>query len=195
MMEQDLEQKSKEENNIGKWDGWYVGLENTPSPFRYGQTETYQRAAEFLENCSQVEDWGCGAGGFMQYRPDTIGIDGSDTPLAKKKFVDLRVYKSKVEGIHIRHVFEHNYAWKEILQNALESAEKKLVITLFIPLTEGVTKEIAHNKQHGVDVPDLYISREEFLSVITPFRVKEMTMLLLNTATGYGHEEMIFITK
>lgn len=192
---ENLNDKAKLENNVGKWDEWYVGLNTTPSAFRYSQTVTYEKAANFLKDCHEIEDWGCGAGGFLLYRPDAIGIDGSDTIFATKKFIDLSTYINICESIHIRHVFEHNYKWKDILYNALKSATNKLVITLFVPLSDNETEEIAHNKKHGVDVPDLKINRTEFLNIINEFNPKNVNIELLNTPTGYGQEEIIYITK
>lgn len=188
------DEKIKTENNIGKWNDWYKNLSPTPSAFRYSQTETYQKAADFLSDCKEVEDWGVGAGGFLIYRPDAIGVDGSDTPFAAKKFIDLSNYVSECESIHIRHVFEHNYKWKDILVNAMVSAKKKLAITMFIVLGDNTT-EIAHNKKHGVDVPDLKISKDEFFGVINQFNPKEVKVEVMNTPTGYGQEQIIYITK
>ena len=154
-----------EENNVGKWDNWYKNLPKKPGSFLYGETETYKKAADFLSDCSEIEDWGCGAGGFSRFVPDVIGIDGSGTPFATKKYIDLKTYTSDCEAIHIRHVLEHNYMWANILENALKSARKKLVITMFIPLNNDITKEIAHNKIHGVDVPDMSISKSDFFKI------------------------------
>jgi len=61
-----------------------------------------------------------------------IGIDGSDTPFASR-IADLRTYRSKAEGILIRHVLEHNYDWEAILAGAVESFQKKLCLILFTP--------------------------------------------------------------
>ena len=45
-------QKTYDENNIGKWDGWYKNLPDTPGSFQYGDTLTYELAAKFLEDCT-----------------------------------------------------------------------------------------------------------------------------------------------
>lgn len=180
------------ENNVSKWDGWYKNLPETPGAFLYGDTPTYKMASDFLNDCETIEDWGCGGGGFLRYCDRAIGVDGSDTPFATKKFINLGEYTSEVDGIHIRHVFEHNYRWDKILRNALKSAKKKISITMFIPLgTE--TKEIAHNKPHGVDVPDMLISENEFIGIVNEYNPKKIDRTILKTATGYGNEELIFI--
>lgn len=187
-------ESQQNENNVGKWDGWYTNLPTQPGSFNYGDTLTYRLAAEFLKDCKDVEDWGVGAGGFLRYRPDAIGVDGSDTPFAQKKYVDLRSYTTDVEGINIRHVFEHNYNWKDILENAVKSANKKLAITLFIPLINDDTKQLAHNAVHGVDVPDMAINEKEFMDVIMKKNPVKIQRAKFDTDTGYRKEEIIFVT-
>jgi len=184
----------KDENNVGKWDSWYESLPTEPGSFRYSDTITYKEAANFLSDCATVEDWGVGGGGFLRYRPDAIGVDGSDTKFATKKHIDLQQYISKCEGVHIRHILEHNYNWFNILENALKSATKKIVITMFIPLNEDITKEVSHNKQHGVDVPDMSISKKEFYDIISKYKNIKIETQNFKTPTGYGEEEMIFLT-
>jgi len=98
--------------------------------------------------------------GFRNFCPTKyIGIDGSHTPFADT-IVDLAEYRSEAPGIHLRHVLEHDYNWTAILRNATESFRKRLVVCLFTPFADE-TKEIAHNRTHGVDVPDLSFSRND----------------------------------
>jgi len=177
---------------IGKWDRWYADLDaENPSAFRYGDTETYKIAADFLADCAEVEDWGCGAGGFKRFcKTRYIGVDGSHTPFADKQ-VDLRYYKSSAEGVLLRHVLEHNYDWRMVLGNALETATKKLCLILFTP-AQPVTQEIAHNAAHGVDVPDLGF----FLPDIERcFEQCAWSYHMLKTDTGYGMEHVYKIWK
>jgi hypothetical protein len=181
-------------SNIGKWDNWYKKLPDEPSAFVYSETLTYKIAAEFLVDCPIVEDWGCGGGGFLNYRKDAIGVDGSDTKFAAKKYVDLANYISSCDAVHMRHVLEHNYQWKDILNNAFKSAKKKIALTLFIPLNEGETKEVAHNKQLGVDVPDLSLSKTEFNNIINSYNPKSIKIEDFATITGYKFEETYSIT-
>lgn len=188
-----LNDKKDSENNLNKWNTWYTQLPNVPSEFYYGDTVSYKKAAEFLEDCMTVEDWGVGAGGFLRYRPDAVGIDGSTTHFAKKQNVDLKYYTSTCEGICMRHVLEHNYSWDIILQNMLKSATKKVVIVLFIPLSEGETTEIAHNSIHGIDVPDLLINKQEFLNIIKSFKPKAIWTEKVETDTAYKIEELYYI--
>lgn len=184
-------------SNVGKWDGWYSELDpnGKPHAYKFSETETYNIAAEFLSDCETIEDWGVGAGGFLNHCPKAIGVDGSDTPFAIKKGVDLCTYVSECEGVHLRHVLEHNYEWTKILENALKTASKKICITFFIPLNEGDTIELAHNRDHGVDVPDLSISRDEFDSIVANYKPESIDVDILETKTGYEVEIVCKITK
>lgn len=185
-----------ESNNVGKWDNWYRHLKPTDAPdaFRYGETETYNIAANFLSDCDIIEDWGVGAGGFLNHCPKAIGVDGSNTPFAVKKNIDLCEYVSECEAVHMRHVLEHNYEWAKILENAFKSATKKICITFFIPLNEGETIELAHNLKHGVDVPDLSISRQEFDDIVDKYNPTGIDIEVLETRTGYNIEIVCKIT-
>lgn len=171
-------------SNVDKWNGWYAGMNSEPSAFRYGDTLTYQIAADFLADCDVVADWGCGAGGFKRFCKTTyIGVDGSDTPHATVK-ADLATYCAASDGILLRHVLEHDYDWALILENALSAARKKLVLVLFTPMQE-TTREIAHNRQHGVDVPDIGFSERDIEKF---FGNRAWTCHTYQTATGYGQE-------
>ena len=181
-------------SNVNKWNIWYKDLPNDPSSFRYGDTLTYELGATFLEECKTVEDWGTGAGGFKRYMPTAIGVDGSDTPHAEKKFVDLATYTSECEGIFMRHVLEHNYEWESVLTNAVNSATKKLCIVLFTPLSES-TVELAHNLKIGVDVPDLSLSKLKFEEIVNSVNPTSIRYEKYSTKTGYNEETIVYIEK
>lgn len=94
-----------------------------PAAPGYGSIESYRLAAVFLEDCKEVEDWGCGFGTLGRFclSPKYTGLDGSESPAAKA-VIDLRTYTSDVDGILLRHVLEHNpTGWRQILVNALGS--------------------------------------------------------------------------
>lgn len=175
---------------IGKWDKWYKNVK-TPGSFRYGNTKTYQLAGDFLADCETVEDWGCGTCGFKEHcKGKYIGVDGSKTPFTDV-VADLRTYLSRADGIMMRHVLEHNYDWKDVLLNALHSFEKKLCIVLFTPFVEQ-TGEIAHNKKHGVDVPDIAFNREELEEY---FDHLDWRMETHRSGTHYGEEHIYYIKR
>jgi hypothetical protein len=181
--------------NVGKWDEWYRHVSSEPGAFAYGDTVTYELGAEFLGDCTDVEDWGCGAGGFRRFRPDAIGIDGSDTPFADKKYVDLSAYTSSCDGIFMRHVLEHNRDWKVILDNAIRSARKKICVVLFTPLNDVGTAEIARNGGSRVDVPDLSLGRDELDVVLAKHGLTKVRIERRETATKYGAEHVVYIEK
>ena len=152
-----------DQTNAGKWDKWYErlkgdGLEGGGT--KYGAAITYQFAAAFLGGCKDIEDWGCGRGGFRAYCPGNyIGVDGSRTPYATK-IAELGGYRSSVDGILLRHVLEHNYNWPPILEAAVQSFRKRLCVVLFTPFAD-TTRELRHNRKAGVDVPDLSLAKAD----------------------------------
>lgn len=175
---------------LGKWDKWYKDIIQMGS-FRYGDTITYKLAADFMSDINEIEDWGCGTGGFKRfYKGKYTGVDGSANPFVDK-VADLREYRSKVDGIVMRHVLEHNYDWKLVLGNAIASFNKKLCIVMFTPFVPA-TQEIAHNKKHGVDVPDIAFGKEE---VENFFKGLKWRMESHKTKTGYGIEHIYYIEK
>jgi hypothetical protein len=177
-------------SNVGKWNGWYSKLDN--KPMFYGNTITYQLGYEFLNDCEIVEDWGTGGGGFKDYRKNAIGVDGSDTPFADKKFIDLTNYISNCDGIYMRHVLEHNYEWQKILNNAIKSATKKVCVVMFIPFSEDDTKLLRNN---SIDVPDLSISKAEFYNIIKQYPNIQYESVEYVTKTQYNYEQIIYIKK
>jgi hypothetical protein len=180
-------------SNVGKWDEWYKTL--TPQDmgsFRYGDTVTYRMASAFLVDMDEVEDWGCGAGGFKRFcRARYVGVDGSKTPFADR-IVDLCDYSSRVEGVLMRHVIEHNYQWEKILDGAVRSFTRKLCLILFTPFAEE-TREIAHNRAHGIDVPDLSFCRDDIERRLGGLRWELFDNI--PTETGYGLEHVYLVWK
>ena len=181
---------------MDKWNNWYKDLDSNtvPNSFRYGDTVTYEKGYSFLKSCNQIEDWGCGTGGFKRFCSGIkyVGIDGSITPFADIK-ADLVTYKSKVNGIFMRHILEHNYEWKTILENAIESFTEKMCLVLFTPFSE-VEKEIAHNLKHGIDVPDLSLSKSELLGIFSKHNI-DCDIESLSSDTGYGVEHILYLSK
>ena len=144
--------------NGGKWDGWYKDLEVTDTGVKYGDRTTYLMAGAFLADCEEVEDWGCGRGGFRQYCTGRyVGIDGSQTPYADK-VVELGAYRSSVDGVLLRHVVEHNYDWPAVLEAAVASFRRKLCLVIFTPFGD-TTRELLYHKK--IDVPDLSLAPKD----------------------------------
>ena len=181
-----------------KWNEWYKNLTlDDCGSFRYGNTLTYELGYRFLKHCNKIEDWGCGAGGFKTTFTNEdlnkyIGVDGSKTPFADIK-TELTTYISNVDGIFMRHVLEHNYDWKLILENACKSFTKSMCLVLFTPFS-GSTKEIAHNLMHGVDVPDLSFDKDELTNIFEKYNIK-YDLTSFNTDTGYSIEHVFYLNK
>lgn len=156
---------------------------------KYGDDDiTYEKSMTFLSDCPLVEDWGCGFGTAKKFcKTQYRGIDGSKGPLTDV-IVDLREYKSEADGILLRHVLEHNHDWKKVLDNAIASFKKKLVIILFTPLSAN-TKQIATNWNN---VPDMSFRKDDILEPLKDFQVKEE---VLRTRTQYGMEFMFYVSK
>jgi len=181
-----------------KWNEWYKDLTiNDCGSFRYGETVTYELGYQFLHTCNYIEDWGCGAGGFKRFFLNSnlnkyIGVDGSNTPFADIK-TDLTKYISNIEGIYMRHVLEHNYEWKVILENACKSFTKKMCLVLFTPFSDE-TKEIAHNLKHNVDVPDLSFDKNELINIFEKYNIN-YELKTMETKTGYNVEHIFYLQR
>lgn len=175
-------------SNIGKWDEWYSSVVSVEP---YGNTESYDIGAEYLNDCEMVEDWGCGKGWFSKLRTHNYtGIDGSQSPFADK-IVDLEEYTSSVDGIFMRHVLEHNFQWKKILQNAIKSFNKKMVLAIFTPWSDGETKEIAFVERVGV--PDISFSKNEIVEILDGLCWELIE--LKSPDRKYGQEHVFLISK
>lgn len=185
------------DSSLGKWDIWYKDLTVDDShigTYRYADTVTFKMAENFLSDMEEIEDWGCGTGSFKRYfKGKYVGVDGSKTPWSDK-VVDLCDYTSSVPGILMRGVIEHNYEWQKILDNALKSFTNKFCLILFTPFVES-TYEIANNRAHGIDVPDIAFSREDIESRLRSAKVHWELAKDIPTDTGYGIEHVYFIER
>jgi hypothetical protein len=179
-------------SNVGKWNRWYSGLRKG-EPQAYGDTSTYQLGADWLKDCVFVEDWGCGKGWFSRFIPAVKyrGIDGSHSPFAEN-IVDLVNYQSDVPGIFMRHVIEHNYEWKSLLTNALNSFSDRMVLVLFTPLVEE-TKELYYNVDPGV--PDMAFSLKDLQELFDATGVTCVRMEAVQNHTNYGEETIFYLEK
>ena len=177
------------ESMLGRWGRWYRGVKK-PRP--YGDTTTYKLAADWLKDCETIQDWGSGLGWFRRFVPESkyTAIDGTKNPFVDK-VADLCEYHSSVGGIMMRHVLEHNYDWRKILTNAMGSFSKKFCLIIFTPFSDE-THEIAHNRKHNVDVPDIAFRKEDIEEYFKGLKWRTES---LKTRTGYGVEHIYYINK
>lgn len=173
-------------SNLGKWERWYAIAEE---PAAYGSEETYKLGAEFLKDCPLVEDWGCGLGWMRQFIPgEYVGIDGSKSPYVDK-VVDLATYRSQTPGLFMRHVLEHDYRWRQILQNAVDSFTHRTVLVIFTPLQDE-TQTLNFAEDPGV--PDIGFCLEDLAEFFTGTIWRHET---LETSTQYGTETIFYLEK
>ncbi len=176
-------------SNLNKWNKWY---ENLPERAPYGDSQTYRIGAEFLKDCKTIEDWGCGKGWFSKFvnsESTYVGIDGSHNQFVDKQ-VDLEKYTSSVDGVFLRHVLEHNYNWASILENALKSFNKKMVLAIFTPWSDTVTKQIAFVESVGV--PDISFLKTDIEEKLNNYVFSYME--IPSEETYYGVEYVYLIS-
>jgi hypothetical protein len=77
-------------------------------------------------------------------------------------------------------VIEHNYAWRAILDIAVSSFTKKLCLVLFTRFGPE-TREIAHNRVHGIDAPDMPFCRADIEGRFTGLRWELITSPLIRS--------------
>jgi hypothetical protein len=179
------------ESNLGKWDVMYASADK-PAP--YGDVTTYILGAAWLKGLD-VEDWGCGLTWMAQYvDKGYVGIDGSHAKGGfSVKIEDLAMYKSKTPGLFMRHVLEHNYDWKQILNNAIASFEKRMVLVIFTPFAyNGETYTLAEGNYNGVEIPDISFGYRELVRPFHKFLVNEEHIA---TKTQYGQEHVFYLER
>lgn len=182
-----------------------VGVIDHHFPFPYGDPLSYRFGANWLAPCRTVADWGCGRGFFRNYigADRYVGIDmgvdsvPQDNPFATVR-ADLTQYRGQTDGIFIRHVIEHNFAWRAILENAVASFTKRLFLAVFTPLAEGDAEQVL--TLHGPPeypfydppVPNLALPKagiEEHFAGLH-FRYRRVS-----TGTQYGQEHLWHVRR
>lgn len=123
----------------------------TPAPWAanlqhdlYATRDTYELAADWLRDCIDVADWGGGTGYFRQVLAPSVTyrvVDGT-RQVAAQALADLRTFREPADGILIRHVLDVNHDWRQILDNALASFQRRMVVVTFTPdaAVTGVVK-------------------------------------------------------
>lgn len=168
---------------IGKW--IYGAAPSCP----YGDDASYRMAIEFLDGPYILEDWGCGLAWARRFvkRARYIGLDGSWS-LHADKIVDLRKYTSQAEAILLRHILEHNWDWRLILENALQSYRKKFCLVMFTPFSETT-----HSIGTSFDtVPDLSFRKQDLLDVMAGHVVREEA---IQSTSQYGIEHLFYLER
>lgn len=176
-------------SSAGKWN--YSGI---TAPFPYGSSETYELGAQFLHGLA-IEDWGCGGGWMRQFHKGPyIGIDGSLSPFADV-VIDLRAVVTVTPGLFMRHVLEHNYAWRDILRNAVASFQRRMVLVIFTPLEAAtrVMRSGVASAPGNPDVPDIAFCRKDLVDLFDDAVIVNEGRV--ETKTQYGAEYIFYLSK
>jgi hypothetical protein len=172
---------------LNRWAFWY---ENNSNLAPYGDTSTYQVGVDFLKDLA-VEDWGCGLGWYKTvHQGPYTGVDGTPSPHADI-VADLREYTSKTPAVWMRHVLEHNPDWRDILDNALVSAQEKIVIIVFTP--NGDNEQIDYVK--ALEVPDIALPHAEIAEKIKKAGFDLVNQYTIPTGSFYREETVFLASK
>jgi hypothetical protein len=186
------------DSRLGLWNAWYES--DTGAARMYGESTTARLAGKWLNlpSIRVVEDWGCGHGGFQRWiapHQTYVGVDGSRSRFATT-IADLVSYRSQTDAIHIRHVLEHNPAWRDILRNVLESFTQRAVLTLFTPLaaSETILARYPNFNDSGVEMLDISLPEPELERTFAGQGLK-VRRKRLKTRTQYKVEHMYFLAR
>lgn len=165
---------------INRWN--YSGL----GQVQYGDIPSYTHACKWLDIGGILEDWGCGCAFAKQFVTHSTyrGIDGSTNSYADVCGVDLENYRSDCDCLLLRHVLDHNEGWKKILQNALASFRKRMVVVFFIEFGE-LTKVVSRSDSPlYLGVPDIQFRKQDILDLTGPL-LKHEERIPTNAGNGY----------
>jgi hypothetical protein len=156
--------------------------------------ESYKLAGGYLSGKGLVEDWGCGTTWARQYiHAPYRGIDGAWSRWTDE-IVDLRTYTSSVPKILIRHVLEHNWDWRIVLNNALQSFNDRMMLILF--LRPGLEDKNIYRNSHDPHkhIPAIALSEPDLHSILdgagVTWHQEEVA-----TKIESGYERVYFIEK
>lgn len=146
---------------------------------KYGHERTYKDTVAWLDEIGGVlEDWGCGTAYAKKYvkKSKYVGIEGSPNQWVPGPPIDLVEYRSTADCILLRDVLDHNPEWEKLLQNAIDSFQRRMVI-VFFHYFGPETKVIHINTapQHK-GIPDIQFKREDIMKHVAPYLVKEYTV-------------------
>lgn len=157
---------------VGNWNHLWPEYGPPPEPDP-AQVSTLARGAVLLQDCSLVEDRGCGNRAFephlRMWAPTCAyrGVDGSGKGGADV-VADLRDYQAPDEpdGIYLRHVLEHNYGWRRVISGAANDFARRLVLVLYTP--PGGAERLYEWDTHA-DVPVLQGLGEDLYGILDGF--------------------------
>lgn len=165
----------------------------------YGDDTTIVLGMRFLNtpDIVTIEDWGCGYGGLKLYlapHQEYTGIDGSCSRFADK-IADLERYRSSADAVFLRHVLDHNPNWAKVLDNAVASFKKRMVLVLFTPYQEmtRVIREYPDWGGSGCSMFDIGFRREDITERLTDCDWSSQENI--PTRTGYAVEHIFYLDR
>jgi SAM-dependent methyltransferase len=164
---------------------WQYG---NAAPFPDGDDVTYRKGMAFLDGHGTIEDWGAGTGYARRFatRSTYRAVDGSPS-LGVDRVVDLRRYRSDADCIFMRHVLEHNPEWRTILENALGSFRRRMVLVVFTPFADE-THEIGSWR----GIPDLALRKADVVACFAGLDWREETV---ETNSEYLREHVFYLER
>jgi len=189
-------------SNLGDpnvWNEWWPDLYgHLDEPRSYpGNPDTYKIAGGFFAGEKLVEEWGCATTWGKQFIPAPYrGVDGGPS-----KFVDvvadLREYSSDVPNAIIRHVLEHNWDWRKILDNFMGSFTEKAAIILFIPMgRHDINRSFENRVDEPKTPPGLQLDEVSFWDLVSRPGVSVVRdEVLTNDTPPFGYERIILLER
>jgi hypothetical protein len=175
---------------------YYAGV-TQPQP--YGEDDaSYMRAGMFLSGPGLVEDWGCGTTYARRYIGAPYrGIDGVPSKFNDAQ-VDLATYRSKTPKALMRHVLEHNWDWRDVLENFLSSFTDRAVLILFLPPSlNGTDMNVSglDLSEHSV-WPGLRICSQDLDRIIDAHQeINVHSEEMVTNTPPFNYERIYFFTK
>lgn len=187
------------ETDSQTWNQWWPKMYTHHfDPVNYpGSHDSYKLAGEFLAGDDQVEEWGCATTFGRQFIPTPYrGVDGAPSRFVDQ-VADLSNYRSDTPNALMRHVLEHNWNWRIILDNFLLSFQDRGVVILFIPMGEhDLNRSFAHLVNQPPSPPGLQLDEASFLDMLNRpglELVREET--LENDTPPFGYERIFYLQK
>jgi hypothetical protein len=156
--------------------------------FAYGDDASYRKAIAFLDGHGLIEDWGCGtayASRFVRRSP-YWGIDGAEG--YADEVADLVQRRSSTPCLLLRHVLEHNPEWATVLDNAIASFTRRMVLVTYTPF--GDRTRVIHQLENGV--PEIGFRKEELLRHFAGIPLEEEE---LTSRTKFGREHLFYLRR
>lgn len=155
----------------------------------YGNAESYILPAAWFDAVGGVlEDWGCGCAQMKQFvkKCKYVGLEGSKNDYADRCDVDLREHRSDVDCIFMRDVLDHNVEWPKILDNAVASFRKRMVLVIFRECEPETRIVFVNTSEKYPGVPDFAFRAGDLVQHFAPHLVK---------VDRINNETMFFLEK